>query len=118
MKGLNWYWIALELTLAPAAGLLLAYPLWRKGQAILGNIAGTVAIFGTAIGLIFREYAVLDRATRACLEAGYTCWPNPSAFTRFAIYAFIGLLEVLALFSVSLIFESRSARRDYSPEWR
>ena len=61
---------------------------------------------------------MLDRATQACLEAGYTCWPNPSAFTRFAIYAFIGLLEVLALFSVSLIFESRSARRDYSPEWR
>src|SRR6476620_11015362 len=85
VTGLNWYWIALELTLAPAAGLLLAYPLWRKGQAILGNIAGTVAIFGTAIGLIFREYAVLDRATQACLEAGYTCWPNPSAFTRFAI---------------------------------
>jgi hypothetical protein len=106
------------LTLAPAAGFLLAYPLWRKGQAILGNIAGTVAIFGTAIGLIFREYAVLDRATQACLEAGYTCWPDPSAFTRFAIYAFIGLFEVLVLFSVSLVFESRHSRRDYSPEWR
>ncbi|HEX2455003.1 MAG TPA: hypothetical protein VHI99_14980 [Vicinamibacterales bacterium] len=118
MNGLNWYWIALELTLAPAAGFLLAYPLWRKGQAILGNIAGTVAIFGTAIGLIFREYAVLDRATQACLEAGYTCWPDPSAFTRFAIYAFIGLFEVLVLFSVSLVFESRHSRRDYSPEWR
>jgi hypothetical protein len=116
--GLNWYWIALELTAAPAAGLLLALPLWRRSQVILGNIAGTVAIFATAIGLIFREYAVLDRATQACLDAGYTCWPNPSAFTRFAIYAFIGLIEVLVLFSVSLVFESRHSRRDYSPEWR
>ena len=118
MTGLSWNWIFFEMTAAPVAGLLLAFPLWRKGQVILGNIAGTVAIFGTAIGLIFREYAVLDRATQACLDAGFTCWPTPSAFTRFAVYAFIGLLEVLLLFSVSLVFERRAARRDYSPEWR
>ena len=118
MNGLNWYWIALEIVAAPVAGFLLAFPLWRKGQVILGNIAGTVAIFGTAIGLIFREYAVLDQATKACLDQGFTCWPSPSAFTRFAIYAFIGLIVVLALFSVSLVFERRTARRDYAPEWR
>jgi len=118
VKGLNWYWIAFEAVVPPIAGFLLAFPLWRKGQAIFGNIAGTVAIFGAAIALIFREYAELDRATQACLEAGFTCWPAPSAFTRFAIYAFIGLVEVLILFSVSLVFERQSARRDYSPEWR
>jgi len=118
VTGLNWYWIALEAVVPPIAGFLLAFPLWRKGQVILGNIAGTVAIFAAAIALIFREYAELDQATQVCLDAGYTCWPNPSAFVRFAIYAFIGLVEVLILFSVSLIFERRSARRDYSPEWR
>ena len=31
-----------------------------------------------------------------------TCWPEPSAFTRFAIYAFIGLFQVILLFTPAL----------------
>jgi len=42
----------------------------------------------------------------------------PSAFTRFAIYAFIGLTEVIALFSLSIVVEDRARRRHYAPEWR
>lgn len=115
---LSWFWIALELTVTPLAGLLVAYPFWRKGGMIFGNIFGTVIIFGTAFGLIFREYAELDRAVRRCFDAGAVCWPEPSAFTRFAIYAFIGLFEVVALFSLSLVVERRLRNRDYAPEWR
>ena len=40
------------------------------------------------------------------------------AFTRFAIYAFIGLTEVIALFSLSIVVEDRARRRHYAPEWR
>lgn len=118
MSGLSWWWIALELTVAPAAGLLLAAPLWRRGQMILGSVAGTVVLFGTSVGLILREYAEVDRATLACLDAGYTCWPEPSAFARFAIYASIALIEVFALFWISLSVERRQRRRGYAPEWR
>jgi hypothetical protein len=110
--------MALQLTVAPIIGTLVALPLWRKSQTILGNIAGTVVIFATAVGLILREYAEIERVTVACLDAGNVCWPEPSAFTRFAIYAFIGLGEVFALFSISLVVESRARRRDYAPEWR
>jgi hypothetical protein len=85
---------------------------------IFGNIAGTAVIFGTAFALILREYVELDRVTRACLDAGSVCWPEPGAFTRFAIYAFIGLIEVFALFGLSLKFERRMRDRDYAPEWR
>ena len=99
-------------------GLLVASPLWRLRQTILGNIFGTIVIFGTAVALIMREHVVLDRATQACLDAGYTCWADPSAFTRYAIYAFIGLFEVFALFLVSLSAERRLRNRDYAPEWR
>ena len=99
-------------------GILLAMPFWRGGQPILGNIAGTVVMFGSAIGLILREYAELDQIVRKCLEDGTPCWPSPSAFTRFAIYAFIGLLQVFILFSLSLRAEERNRRRDYAPEWR
>ena len=117
-SGLSWSWILLELTVAPLAGLLMAAPLWRRGQMILGSIAGTVVLFGAAIGLILREYAEIDRVTIACLDAGYTCWPEPSAFTRFAVYAGVALVEVFALFWMSLVIERRQRRRDYAPEWR
>ena len=83
-------------------GVLLAYPCWRKTEMILGNLAGTTVILACAFALIFRESAEVDQVTRACLDAGYTCWPVPSAFIRYAIYAGIGFLEVFALFLASL----------------
>jgi hypothetical protein len=118
LNELSWFWIALAATVPPVVGTLLAVPFWRKSQPIFGSIAGTAVIFGSAIGLILREYVELDRLTGQCLDAGVTCWPDPSAFTRFAIYAFIGLIEVFALFLLSLRVEERVRRRNYAREWQ
>jgi hypothetical protein len=118
MNTLAWFWITLELTVTPLVAFLVALPFWRQGGMIFGNIAGTVVIFGSAFGLIMREYVELDRIVNACLEAGDVCWPEPSAFTRFAVYAFIGLIEVFALFTLSLRAEKKRRDRDYAPEWR
>ena len=118
MKGLAWYWITLGSTIPPIVATLIAWPLWRKGHNILGNVAGSMVILGAAVGLILREYVEIDRIAQDCLDAGTVCFPEPSAFTRFAIYAFIGLLEVFALFIFSLKFEERRRRRDYAPEWQ
>ena len=118
VTGLNWFWIGLALTLPMAVGLLLAWPIWLTGQPILGNIAGTLVMFGAAIGLIMREHAELDRIVQACIEQGTTCWPVPAAFTRFALYAFIGLAQVIALFSISVGVETKQRRKPYAPEWR
>ena len=118
MQELRWFWIVLEATVTPVAAALMALPFWRSRQTIFGNILGTAVIFGSAIALILREYVELDRLTQACLEAGTVCWPEPSAFTRFAIYAFIGLIEVFALFTLSLKVEERARRRDYAREWQ
>jgi hypothetical protein len=115
---LSWSWITLMATVPFVVGVVFAWPFWRSTQITFGNIVGTAVIFGSALGLILREYVVLDRITKACLDAGDVCWPQPSAFTRFAIYAFIGLIEVFALFSVSLKFEERVRRRDYDREWQ
>src|SRR5262245_6183555 len=112
------YWLALQLTVAPLMGLLAAMPFWRKGGIIFGNIVGTGVILGWAIGLIFREYFQIDRMVRACFDAGTVCWPEPSAFVRFAIYASVGMIEVFALFTISLKVEKRIRDRDYAPEWR
>lgn len=75
-------------------------------------------IFGSAFALIMREHMHLERIVHACLDDGVPCFPNPSAFTRFAIYAFIALFQVIALFMLSLKVEQRIRRRGYSPEWR
>jgi hypothetical protein len=104
---------------APAAvGALIAYPCWRKQEPILGNLAGTAVIIATAFALIFRESAEVDRITRACVADNYTCWPVPSAFIRYAIYAGIGFVEVVVLFLVSLKVEQQIRNRNYAPEWR
>jgi hypothetical protein len=116
--GLSWFWIGVEATLPPILGWLLALPLWVRDQPILGNIAGSIVIFGTAFAMILREHVELDRLSGACLDAGRTCFPNPEAFTRFSIYAFIALFEVIALFALSLRVDERRRRRGYDPQWR
>ena len=102
----------------PLAAGLVALPVWLKGEPIFGNLVGTAVIFGSAVGLILRERVELESITQQCLDQGYTCWPDPSAFTRYAIYAFIALFEVMALFSLSLKVEERVRRSAHAPEWR
>ena len=115
---LSWFWIAGMATVPPIVGLLIALPCWLRSQPILGNIAGSAVIFAAAMVLIIRESVEIDRLTRACLDAGYTSFPTPSGFSRYAIYAFIALFEVFALFTVSLRVEHKVRRRGYDPEWR
>jgi hypothetical protein len=118
VEGLSWFWIGVEATLPPLVGWLLALPLWLKDQPVLGNIAGSTVIFGFAFATIMREHIQLDRLSTACLDAGKTCFPHPEAFTRFAIYAFLAMFEVIALFTVSLTVDQRRRRRGYDPQWR
>jgi hypothetical protein len=118
MADLSWGWILLMLTAPPAVGYLLAWGIWKTKQIILGNVAGTGVIFAAAIALIFREQAELEAIVNACLDAGTTCFPEPSAFIRYAIYACIGMAQVFLLFMLSLRYETRLRRRDYAPEWR
>ena len=106
MTGLHWSWIVFALTVPALLGGAVAYPIWRTGQPVFGNIAGSAVIFAAAVGLIMREHVELDRVVQDCLDHAVTCWPEPSAFTRFAIYAFIGLLQVIVLFSVSVRVET------------
>ena len=119
MTELSWTWIAVMAIAPLPAGLLLAAPVWRRREFILGNVAGTFVIFGVAFALIFRESAMLTVLRQQCFAAGeIICWPTPSAFARYAIYAVIGLVEVVILHFVSLGVERRIRERDYAPEWR
>ena len=118
MSGLNWYWIGVMATAPFIVGLLFAWIFWRRAETIFGNIIGTGVIFSSAFGMIWREHVELNRIVQQCLDEGFTCWPDPSAFTRYAIYAFVGLVQVFAVFMISLRFEERARLRNYAPEWR
>ena len=77
-------------------GVLASWPVWRRRETVLGNIAGTVVILGTAFALIFRESTALDVAQRNCFDAGFAvCTPTPTAFARYAIYASIGMIDLV-----------------------
>jgi len=102
----------------PVVAPMLASLGWRKQEFILGNVAGTIVIFGTAMALIFRESLVLDRLVRDCIDAGIVCSPHPAPFIRYAIYAGIGLVQVVALFLISLRVERLTREQQYAPEWR
>jgi hypothetical protein len=118
MNGLAWYWIAIEATVVPLVGFLVALPLWLKEQPIFGNLAGTVVIFGSAFALILREHLQIEAVVGKCIDEGIPCFPHPEAFTRFAVYAFVALFEVIALFLVSLWVERKVRNRSYDPQWR
>lgn len=118
VDGLSWFWIVVQATLPALVGWLVALPLWLKDQPILGNVAGSMVMFGFAFAMIMREHIQLDRLSSACLDAGRTCFPHPEAFTRFAIYGFIALFQVITLFTLSLSVDERRRRRGYDPQWR
>jgi hypothetical protein len=118
VQGLSWSWIAVAMTVPGAIGALVAVPFWFAKQPIFGNLVGTAVVFGSAIGFILRERIELDALGQRCLDQGFACFPEPGAFTRYAIYAFIALFEVMVLFSVSLKVEEKIRRRGYAPEWR
>jgi hypothetical protein len=115
---LNWYWVWWSMTAPLAGGLAVAWPLWLRNQPIFGNLVGTAVTFGWGIAMILREHIEVDRIVQQCFADGYVCFPTPSAFTRFAIYAFIALAETVIVFSISLTVENRVRRRGYAPEWR
>jgi hypothetical protein len=118
LDSLNWSWIGVAIAAPAPVALLVAWPLWRGQQTILGNLAATAVLFGSAIAFIFRERIELDRLMQRCQDAGSSCFPAPAPFTRFAIYAFIALVETCAVFYLSLIVEERRRRRGYDPQWR
>lgn len=118
VTGLSWNWIAVMGSVPLVVGLIVAYPFWRRSEAIFGNIIGTGVIFSAAFAMIWREHLQIDQVVQQCLDAGTTCFPEPAAFTRFAIYCFIALVEVFIVFMLSLRVEERMRRRDYAPEWR
>ena len=120
---MDWRWIVVGLTIPTAIGLLVALPVWWKAkEPVFGGIAGAFPIAVAVVALIGREYIGLERYNQACrvlLRQHIVCPPPwPEAFTRFAIYCFLGLLETGLLFLLSQSVETRRQRREFEGAWR
>lgn len=110
--------MAVALALPTLAALLVALPFWLNRDPLMGNVIGAGVIFLAVILLFAREYVELARLRQSCAQAGVACSIHPDDFIRYAIYGFIGFLDVIALFMVSLAVEERLRRRNRAREWQ
>jgi hypothetical protein len=120
---MDWRWVMLALVLPTILGVLVALPVWWKGkEPIVGGMLGLFPVAVATVAFIGREYIELERFNQECrrlLDSNIICrQASPEAFTRFGIYCFIGLLQAVVLFSLSLWVEGRRQRRAFAEGWR
>ena len=115
---MSWFWIVVALTVPTGLAILVTLLYSLKGDPTIGAILGSGVVFASCVGLIGREYVELARLSQHCLAVGIGCPVYPEPHMRFGIYASIALLEVFALFLLSMWIEERNRRRTFSPEWR
>jgi hypothetical protein len=115
---MSWFWIVVALTVPTGLAILVTLLYSVKGDPMIGAILGSGVVFASCVGLIGREYVELARLSQNCLAAGIGCPVYPEPHMRFGIYASIALLEVFAVFLLSLWLEERNRRRTFAPEWR
>ena len=106
---LTWVFVAALVPITFA--LLLARPLWhRRVRDEGGTIAGAAVVFACSVALIGREFSHVLKVSAACVAREVACHFEPEPFTRYAIYAGIGMLQVFALFMIGLSVEERLRR--------
>ena len=120
---MDWRWVVVGLTVPTLVGMLLAFPVWRWGKnPTIGAILGAFPIFIATVALIGREFIEIQRFYRQCralLDRHIVCHDlSPDDFTRFAIYCFIGMVEVFLLFYMSAAVDERKREREFALPWR
>jgi hypothetical protein len=116
---MNWTWIVAALIAPTLAAIVIARPLWTRGQVILGNIIGSALIFFAVFFLIANEYVLVERILQECVRKSQFCTAfsiKPAAFTRYAIWGAIGFVDVFILFNLSLRAERRIRGRNFDEQ--
>ena len=110
---LNISWIVVAAIVPLGVAILAARPLWLKRVSDeVGTMAGAAIVLAFSIGRIAREFGHVLTVSTACLELQVVCRFVPEPFTRYAIYAGIGMAQVFALFLIGLSVEERLRRRN------
>jgi 4-amino-4-deoxy-L-arabinose transferase-like glycosyltransferase len=113
---MNLAWLALAILLPAIASLLVAWPLWaRQVRDEIGSITGAAVVLLFTLVHIAREFATALAFQNQCFAAGRACHFEPEPFTRYAIYAGVGMLQVFLVFVVGLRVQERGRRRPTPP---
>jgi hypothetical protein len=123
LTSLDWRWVAVGLTVPTLVGMLIAFAVWRWGKnPTIGAILGALPIFIATVALIGREFIAIQRFYGEChalLEKHIVCRDlSPDDFTRFAIYCFIGMVEVFVLFYMSAVIDGHKREAEFALPWR
>lgn len=105
---MNLTWVIVASLAPVTAALAVAWPFWKRRVADeIGSIAGSAVVLCCALGFFAREFAEVMAFHNTCLAAGKACHFSPEPFTRYAIYAGIGMLQVFVVFVVGLRAQER-----------
>ena len=104
-------WILIAAMVPIGVALLVAWPMWRRRVRDEGGaVAGATVVFAFSVAFIAREFGHVLNVSGECIARQVACQFEPEAFTRYAIYAAIGMLQVFVLFVVGLSVEERLRR--------
>jgi hypothetical protein len=106
----NWYRIAAASTVPIVVAAPIIAFCWQKRRVMTGTLLGSGVFF---LGFVF--FAAWDFAEALNYARPIT---DPSEFTKIAVYGFVAMLQVMALFLVSQATEKRIRDSERDPVWR
>jgi hypothetical protein len=110
---MNLVWVAAAAVVPLVAGMLTSAPLWRRRvRDDMGSIAGVGVVLFFVVTFIAREYGEIVDTEARCVVSGIGCHFHPEPFTRYVIFASIGLVQTFAIFITGLIVDERLRRRE------
>jgi hypothetical protein len=117
---MNWTRFAISAIGPFLVALPIAALFWRRQQsATMGTVVGAGIVLISAVFFMALEFGEGVHYRMQCAETNVPCGPsNPSDFVRIFSYAFVGMIEVMAIFIVGAAVESRMLRRHRAPEWQ
>ena len=119
LRATNWGLIALASVLPPLAAVAVAWPFWKSGRFIIGNVAGLAVVLVACLFFGFAEYADALKFRFWCAETNTPCRPTGSGdFMRISVFAFVAMVQAMLLHVVSGMKEHRTDRAGYDRRWR
>lgn len=119
LRDINWDLIGLASLPPLLVALAVAWPFWKSGRFIIGNVAGLAVVLVACLIFGFAEYADALKFRYWCAETNTPCKPTGSGdFLRISLFAFIAMVQAMLLHVISGMKEHRTDRAGYDLRWR
>jgi hypothetical protein len=119
LRDINWDLIALASLSPLLVAVAVAWPFWKSGRFIIGNVAGLAVVLVSCLIFGFAEYADALKFRYWCAETNTPCKPTGSGdFLRISLFAFIAMAQAMLLYVIGGIKEHRTDRAKYDVGWR